>query len=62
MIRFWNRILNVENDRLLGRIFEEDYLLCNNNWCSEVRSIMSFLELNEYFENKLIVNFDSVKP
>ena len=61
MIRFWNRILNIGNDRLLRRIFEEDYRLCNNNWCSEVRSIMSSLELDEYFENKLIVNFDSVK-
>ena len=61
MIRFWNRILNIGNDRLLRRIFEEDYRLCNNNWCSEVRLIMSSLELDEYFENKLIVNFDSVK-
>ena len=59
MIHFWNRILNVGNDRLLRRIFEEEYRL-NNNWCSEVRSIMSSLELDEYFENKLIVNFDIV--
>ena len=61
MLRFWNRILNVGNDRLLRRIFEADYRICNNNWCSEVRSIMSRLDLDEYFEHKLIVAFDSVK-
>ena len=56
MLRFWNRILNVDNDRLLRRVFETDYRLCNNNWCSEIKTIMSRLELDEYFENKLFVN------
>ena len=61
MLRFWNRILNFDSDRLLRRVFETDYCLCNNNWCSEIKTIMSQLELDEYFENKLFVNLESVK-
>ena len=61
MLRFWNRILNVDSDRLLRRVFETDCRLRNNNWCSEIKTIMSRLELDEYFENKLFVNLESVK-
>ena len=61
MLRYWSRILNVGGDRLLRRIFEIDYRLCNNNWCSEIKNIMNRLELDEYFEYKMLVNLDSVK-
>ena len=61
MLRFWNRILNIDIHRLLRRVFETAYRLCNNNWCSEIKTVMSRLELDEYFENKLFVNLDSFK-
>ena len=61
MLRFWNRILNIDSHRLLRRVFETAYRLCNNNWRSEIKTIMSRLELDEYFENKRFVNLDSFK-
>ena len=56
MLRFWNRIRNIDSHRLLRRVFETAYRLCYNNWRSEIKTIMSRLELDEYFENKRFVN------
>lgn len=61
MLRFWNRILNVNHERLLKRIFEIDYFICNINWCAEIKNIMERLDLDTYFDDKLSISLEIVR-
>ena len=62
MVRFWNRLLTFDDNRLTKRVFLYDYENDNhNNWCSEIKRIFSYLNILNYYENKLVVNMDSVK-
>ena len=38
MVRFWNMLINMSNDRLTERVW--DYQLCHNNWSSHIKSIL----------------------
>lgn len=35
-----------------------DYSLCSNNWCSELKEILSLIGLSEYYNNKMVINPD----
>ena len=61
-IRFWNRLINMENGRLTKKIFLWDYE-CNNNWNTEMASLFDKLQLREVHGNKHIcdVNIASDK-
>ena len=56
IIRYWNRLLSFHTNRLTRRLFEYDYRICSNNWCSEVKKIMTTLDLSFNFNYKLPVN------
>ena len=47
MIRYWNRLILLDNNRLTKRVFNADYRLCNNNWCNDVKAILLKLGLND---------------
>lgn len=56
MLRYWNRLVNLEHDRLTKLVFDQDYDLCNDNWCSEIKSIMTSLDLLNEFHSKATVD------
>ena len=39
MMRFWNRLDAMNDNRLNKRVFMFDYHKCLNNWSSEIQSI-----------------------
>ena len=61
MIRYWNRLILFDDNRLTKRIFNMDYRICKNNWCSDLKTVMSNLNLSNHFENKTVIHIDTVK-
>ena len=59
MVRFWNRLINMNSDRLLKRIFLWDYQLNNNNWSSHIRIIIEFA--NNIINFNLKREYESVR-
>ena len=36
MLRFWNRLIQMDNSRITKQIFLWDYSLSNKTWCSDI--------------------------
>lgn len=56
ILRFWNRLLLMDDSRLTKHVFNFDYESGQNNWCREVKDIFDTLNLAEYFENKRCID------
>ena len=53
MLRLWNSLVSMDDDRLTKKIFLNDFNRNkNNSWCSEIKSIFNKLALLENFQNK----------
>ena len=52
MIRYWNKLLSMDDTRICKRVFNWDYEKCMNNWSSEVKNIMSVIGLESNFITK----------
>jgi len=57
VLRLWNRLCQMDENRLCKQIFNEDHKRCKRNWCADVKK---FLEMatgdNLHYDNKLTVN------
>lgn len=42
MIRFWNRVLSFDEERITKIVFEFDYNRCRNNWCCDLKEVFIF--------------------
>jgi hypothetical protein len=51
MIRYWNRLLSMENDRLTKKIFLWDYSNNYRNWCAEIGQLLNSIGLDSAFDN-----------
>ncbi len=49
MIRLWNRLINMDANRLTKRVFEWDYIICKN-LCFEVKEIFSSIQLQRVYD------------
>ena len=49
ILRFGNRLQLMGNNRLRTRVFNHDYSVCQNNWSSRVKQIMSDIDLQDKF-------------
>ena len=58
MLRLWNRMVKLDNNRVTKQIFEWDYSLKRNNWCSKVRNILESIGMENAFLNKECVNLN----
>ena len=61
IIRYWNRVLSFECERITRNVFEVDYNRCRNNWCSDLKDLLNFLELNYYFDSKITIEINFVR-
>jgi hypothetical protein len=61
IIRYWNRLILFNDNRITKRVFNMDYNKCSNNWCSDVKTVMTKLNLVSHFENKTVISLDYVK-
>lgn len=60
MVRYWNRLMKMPDDRLCKQVFLWDYNRCNNNWSSDLKSVMNDIGLNHQFSNKLVCDLNTV--
>ena len=60
MLRLWNRLVSMDNNRLTKKIFLYDlYINRNNSWCSEIRTIFDKIGLFDNFQNRNICDINS---
>ena len=62
MIRFWNRIQGMSNDRLTKQIFntQKDPTYHINSWTNDIKSIFEQLNIINIFDNNLICNLQQI--
>jgi hypothetical protein len=51
MCRYWNRLVNLDQSRMLYRLFKYDNHICKNNWSSEITTIFKEIGNLKAFEN-----------
>ena len=61
MVRYKNRLLKFEDDRITKLAFYADYNRCTDNWCSELKDIFYKLNFEPYFESKTAINLKTVE-
>ena len=59
MLRLWNRLILMDDDRLTKCAFNADYEINQNNWCQDVKHVMSCLGLSNHYENKTVINLSN---
>ena len=62
MVRFWNRMISMDDDRLTKKIFLYDLSLLHNNWSSEMKCILESIDERECFDNLHICSIHTVWP
>jgi len=61
MFRFWNKVIELPDTSLCKKIFDEDYLLCYNNWCQSFKSICNTLDITRAYSDKNLIDMNCVK-
>ena len=62
MLRFWNRLIKMQDDRLTKQIFNVQYQQeTTNSWCMNVKEIFTILDKENIFEHKLPCNLNEIE-
>ena len=61
IIRFWNRLVLMDNTRLTKTVFIHDYYLCVKNWSSGIKQIMIKLGCVHNFNDISAINMSKAK-
>ena len=54
MLRFWNRLIKMNDNRITKRIFLWFYDRSDNNWCYDISRIANELDMSHVYNNKLL--------
>ena len=62
ILRFWNRLVNMQESRITRKVFEYDYGFSGDkNWCSYVKVILGKVDLLAHFHDKTPVNLKDIE-
>ncbi len=56
MLRFWNKVLKMDENRIACRLFDYDCKLCKGNWCYDMKQLFSNVNNNKIHDEKMIYN------
>ncbi len=56
MLRFWNKVLKMDENRIACRLFDYDCKLCKGNWCYDMKQLFSNVNNNKIYDEKMICN------
>ena len=56
MLRFWNRLIAMNESRITQRIFTWFYDHSDNNWCMDIKRISTELDMLHIYDSKLFFN------
>ena len=59
VLRFWNRLVNMDENRLTKAIFDWDRNICCKNWSSDVKTLMNSIDFQDNFNEILPVSLNS---
>ncbi len=59
IIQYWNRLLNMSDDRLTKKLFLYDKTVCKDNWSSEVKALCEQLGFTDDFNESREINVDT---
>ena len=62
VIRLWNRLINMEDERITKTCFIKDMENRSNNWSSNVMQLFEKLEISSNFDQLLPVEIEAVRP
>ena len=60
IVRFWNRLIAMDDDRLTKFVFNYDYQQCKGNWSDDIKCIFESLNISDVFVNKNICEMSIV--
>ena len=55
MLRFWNRLMDLDHDRLVIKIYFNDLHRCKKNWCFEIKLVSEEINQTDQFTHLFIV-------
>lgn len=58
MIKYWNRLIKMDNSRLTKKVFLWDKSLCKQNWSSEIKLLCQKVGLDDDFRRSLLIDID----
>lgn len=61
MLRFWNRLITMDDARLTKRAFLHDYNMCTNNWCSDIKKLFCDIGMSLHYDNKTVIDLSTAK-
>lgn len=61
MCRLWNRLVNLNVNRLTKQVFDIDYRTSGKTWCSEIKSVLEQANLTYSYVNKHTVDVKFVE-
>ena len=61
ILKFWNRLIKMDDSRLTKRVFLFYYDRPGNNWCSDVRNIATELDILDSYDNKQIFDISMAR-
>ena len=61
MLRFWNRLIKMNDNLITKRIFLWFYDRSDNNWCYDISRIANELDMFHVYNNKLLFNIVHVQ-
>ncbi len=61
MLRFWNRLVRMSDDRLVKRVFNWDYNIQLNNWSSEINMLLGNVQMLDCFNARNMCNLENVR-
>ena len=61
MVRLWNRLVTMPDNRLTKKVFLWDKDLSSKNWSSEIKRLLADIGLSEYFDLYMPVDLNTVK-
>ena len=56
MLRLWNRLLLMDDNRVTKQVFNMDYQKCANNWSTEIKTILSYIGCSDHFNNRSVIS------
>ena len=60
MLRLWNRLIKMENNRLTNRVFLWCHDNPDNTYCEDIRKISECVDMVNIYSNKMTFNIDDV--
>ena len=62
ILRFWNRVIKMSNDRITKQIFNIQFQLeTQSSWCTSVKNILTSIDKEDIYFNKEVCDLHSVE-